>query len=276
MCLPLMYIKEITMKYKFIAADMDGTLLNDESRLSERTKTAIRKALEAGAFFTTATGRAASGVESVSELLDKDMPLIVLNGASVVMSKSREVLFNKYLDISLVKEVYDMGMVCGVSMMIRASEWLWANRESKATIGYRNAYNADMKVISDINDLDSESVYKVLWFETAESIRRLSSEMNEYFKGRLNCHSSLPTVLEFVSIEADKGSAMAEIGRIYGIDRSEMIAVGDGYNDVSMLKYAGLGIAMANAPDDVKAVCKEVTLSNNDDGVAAVIEKYIL
>jgi hypothetical protein len=69
---------------------------------------------------------------------------------------------------------------------------------------------------------------------------------------------------------------MAEVGRLYGIDRSEMVAVGDGYNDISMLSYAGLGVAMGNAPDDIKAVCGAVTLSNNDDGVADVIERYVL
>jgi len=69
---------------------------------------------------------------------------------------------------------------------------------------------------------------------------------------------------------------MEEIGKIFGIDKSEMIAFGDGYNDISMLEYAGLGVAMENAPDDVKAVCGHVTLSNNNDGVAVVIEKHIL
>jgi len=264
------------MKYKLIAADMDGTLLNDESKMSERTKTAIRKAEEAGVMFTTATGRAMSGVESVNSLLSNDMPFIINNGASVVMGKSGQVLFNKYLDLALTKEIYSLALSLDIPMVVRTNARLWASRESRQTNEYRNIYNADVNIISDVDDIKGEGIFKVIWFGAPEMIMRLQREMNSVFKGRLNCHSSLPMYLEFVSIEADKGAAMAEVGKIYGIDRSEMIAVGDGYNDVSMLKYAGLGIAMANAPDDVKAACGQTTLSNNDDGVAAVIEQYLL
>jgi hypothetical protein len=82
--------------------------------------------------------------------------------------------------------------------------------------------------------------------------------------------------LEFISNTAGKGTALEEIGKIFNIDKSEMIAVGDSYNDVCMLKYAGFGVAVENAPDDIKELCDYVTLSNNDNGVAAVIEKYIL
>ena len=271
-----MFNKGEAMKYRLIAADMDGTLLNDESQMSERTKAAIRKAVESGALFVTATGRAMSGVESVNALLDKDMPFIVMNGASVVMGKSRKVLFNKYLDLALVKEIYKYAAEYDVPMVVRTNERLWVSSESNETDKYSTAYSLNLEKISDIDGFDEKNIFKAIWFGTPEMIARCQREMNEVFKGRLNCHSSLPMYLEFVSFDSDKGIAMAEVGRIYGIDRSEMIAVGDGYNDISMLRYAGLGIAMANAPDDVKNACKQVTLSNNDDGVAAVIEEYIL
>jgi hypothetical protein len=264
------------MKYRLIAADMDGTLLNDESKLSERTKAAIRKAVGSGALFVAATGRAMRGVENVNELFDEDMPFIVLNGASVVLGKSRKVLFKKFLDATLAKEVYDIGEGRDIPIVVWTDGNLWINREYKATSDYRSEYGAEMKLITDMDELAAEGIYKLIWFETAENVSRLQIEMKEHFGARLNCHSSRPMFLEFVGPDADKGSAMAEIGRLYGIDRSEMIAVGDGFNDISMLKYAGLGIAMANAPDEVKAVCAHVTLSNNEDGVAAVIEKYIL
>jgi hypothetical protein len=243
------------VKYKLIAADMDGTLLNDESELSERTKTAILGAVKAGALFVAATGRAMPGVENVNALFDKDTPFIILNGASAVMGKSRKVLLEKHLDITLAKEVYDIGMSRDIPMVLWTAKQLWISRDYKETSDYRNMYAADMKIISDIDELKDEGIFKILWFETPANVRRLQHEMNDHFQGRLNC---------------------PEIGRVFGIGRSEMVAVGDGYNDISMLKYAGLGIAMENSPDDVKAVCSEVTLSNNNDGVAAVIERYIL
>ena len=263
------------MKYKLIAADMDGTLLNDRHELTERTITAITGAVEAGVLFVTATGRPFYGIGIVNDHITGDMPFIIFNGASVVMGKSKEMLFRKQLDASLAKEVYALGMERGIPL-IMWTEQLWCNSECKATMGYRKYFDLDMRIIENIDDFEDEFIYKFIWFGMPDVIGKLQSEMQEHFRGRLNCHTSQPEYLEFVGPDADKGSAMAELGRVYDIDRSEMIAIGDGHNDISMLKYAGLGIAMENAPEAVKAVCGEVTLSNNNDGVAAVIEKYIL
>lgn len=264
------------MNYKMIASDIDGTLLNDKSGMSGRTKAAITGAVEKGVLFIVATGRAMRGVEAINELFDKDMPFILLNGASVVMGKSRRVIFNKYLGFDLIKEIYEIGIDYGVPMVIRSGDGIWANKESEATAGYFSSYGSEIKILKDIDELRTEGIFKVIWFETPAKVAHLQREMNEYFMGRLNCHSSLPIFLEFVSADADKGSALAEVGRIYGIDRSGTIAIGDGFNDISMLKYAGLGVAMGNAPDEVKAVCAHVTLSNNEDGAAAAIERFVL
>ena len=264
------------MKYKLIAADMDGTLLNDDSELSQRTKAAILQTVESGAIFVTATGRPLQGAKMVNSLISRDMPVIVLNGAAVFMWESRECLFRKYLDIELAKEVYDIAASSSIPVISWTVEGLWASCECDMTVRYRDFYGIEMRIINSIDELADEGLYKLLWLDSPENITRLQAEMREYFHGRLNCHASRPFMLEFVSLTADKGSAMAELGSIYGIGRSEMIAIGDGFNDISMLEYAGLGVAMENAPDEVKAVCGHVTLSNNDDGAALVMEKYFL
>lgn len=264
------------MKYKMIASDLDGTLLDDESILSERTKNAVLMAMDAGALFVMATGRAMSGVEHINALFDRDLPFITLNGAVIIMGKSRKILVNKYLDFALAKDVFNTGVGFDVAVVVWTSRRLWVSREDKATRMYNGRAGKEMMIISDFDELEEEGIFKVLWIDTPENIRRYHHEMKERYNGRLNCYPSQPMFLEFVSPDSDKSTAMEEIGKIYGIDKSEMIAIGDGYNDVSMLEYAGLGVAMDNAPDDVKAVCGYVTLSNNNDGVAAVIEKFIL
>ena len=264
------------MKYKMIASDLDGTLLNDESILSERTKSAVLKAMDAGVMFVMATGRAMSGVEHINALFDRDLPFITLNGAVIIMGMSRKILVNKYLDFALAKDVYNSGVGFDAAVVVWTGRRLWVSREDKATRLYNGKAGTDMRIISDFDELEEEGISKVLWIDTPENIRQHHFNMKERYDGRLNCYPSQPMFLEFVSLNSDKAIAMEEIGKIYGIDKSEMIAVGDGYNDVSMLEYAGLGVAMDNAPDDVKAVCGYVTLSNNEDGVAAVIEKYIL
>jgi len=252
---------------------MDGTLLNHESALTPRTTAALLKAVEAGALFVAATGRAAQGVWFLGDVFGEDLPFIVLNGASAVMSKSRKVLFNKFLDISLAKEAYEFGLSRGVPMVLWTDKRLWLSSMHPTTETYRKYYGMDLNIISDVGKLAGENIYKVFWVDSAENTRRHQSEMNEHFGGRLLCQSSMPQYLEFVSSEAGKGTALAQIGALYGIGRDEMIAFGDGHNDISMLQYAGLGVAVDNAPEEVKAASDRLTLSNNNDGVAIVIEE---
>jgi len=264
------------MKYKMIAVDLDGTLCDDRSEITERTNSAVQKAIEAGILFVISTGRAMCGVERINALFDKDLPFITLNGAVVVMGKSLKVLASMYLDFALAKEVFELGVSCCAAVVVWTDKGLRASRECEETRYYRGISNTQMTVTRDFGELKDERVSKVLWIGAPDEIDRYRIEMNKRYAGKLNCYPSRPEYLDFVSLNADKAIAMEEIGRIFDIDKSEMIAVGDGYNDISMLKYAGLGVAMENAPDDVKAVCGYVTLSNNEDGVAAVIEKFLL
>ena len=267
------------MKYKLIATDMDGTLVNDESKLTDRTKAAILKAIDAGVLFVPATGRPFSNVKIVNELHDKDMPCIVFNGASAYMSKSGKLLFERFLDHELATEAFDFGQKKGIAMIMWTGPRLWANYRCEATNKYESLCKGlTMTIVTDLATIKDEvdGISKVLWIDHPENIKNHSVEMKAHFGNKLNCVSSMSHFLEFVSKDASKGLALAEIGKLYGIDRSEMIAIGDAYNDVCMLEYAGLGVAVENAPDDIKAKCDHVTLSNNDDGVAEVIERFIL
>lgn len=268
------------MKYKLLAADMDGTLLNDESVLTERTRSAVRSAIDKGVLFVPSTGRPLRGVEFLNAAFAEDLPFITFNGAVVITGKSKKVLFSKGLEPGFAAEIYKMGEERGLPVVMWAGEELFVSRDCEAIRKYQSITGADMQIITDTDMLrqhDGAGITKMIWLadpsKPAEALR-YQTEMNAFLKGRVNCHISRPYMLEFVGAEASKARALEEIGKIYGIDRSEMIAVGDSYNDVSMLEYAGLGIAMQNAPDDIKKICRYVTLSNNEDGVAAAIHKF--
>jgi len=266
------------MKYKLIASDMDGTLVNDNSELTERTKSAIVKAVDAGVLFVTATGRPFSNVQIINELLDKDMPFIVFNGAAAYMGKSEKLLFERFLDFDIAIEAFEEGQKRGVAQILWTGPRLWANRRCKETDRYHSVCKGlDMSIVTDLATIKDEvkGISKVLWIDDPKHIKKLHAEMNEHFGKRLTCVSSMAHFLEFVSIDAGKGAALAEIGKIFGVDRSEMIAIGDANNDLSMLEYAGFGVAVENAPEEIKAKSDYVTLSNNDDGVADVIDRFI-
>jgi len=267
------------MKYKLIASDMDGTLVNDKSELTPRTREAIIRTVEAGVLFVTATGRPFSNVEIVNRLFDKDMPFIVFNGAAAYMGKSRKLLFEKFLDYELAKEAFEIGQKMGVAQIIWTGPRLWANRVCDETVRYQKLGSTpEMSIVTDLDDMKDEvaGFSKVLWITDPEEVTRLRHEMGAYFGERLNCVSSMADFLEFINRNASKGIALADVCKLYGFNRSETIAVGDSYNDVSMLEYAGFSVAVENAPDDIKEMCDHVTLSNNEDGVAEVIDRFVL
>jgi hypothetical protein len=116
----------------------------------------------------------------------------------------------------------------------------------------------------------------MLWIDYPERVKIHHADMQAHFKDRVNCHPSKPELFEFVETSASKALALEKVGNLLGFKREETAAVGDGYNDFSMLKYAGFSIAMGNAPQDIKDECDYVTLTNNEDGVAAWIESRLL
>jgi len=259
------------LKYKLLAVDMDGTLLNSESAITERTRQAILAAMEKGVLFVPSTGRPMGGMQQISASFGFDMPMILFNGAMAVMSKSGRTLFSQGLAPGDAKEIYELGMERGIPVVMWMGERLHVSHDCGAIQDYQAITGATMRPITDFR-----GVTKMLWLPPGGNALRWQGEMHAHFGGRVNCHTSRPYILEFVDAGASKGLALAAVGEAYGIARGEMIAVGDGYNDVSMLEDAGLGVAMGNAPEDIKRLCQHVTLSNDEDGVAAVIEKFIL
>ena len=259
---------------------MDGTLLNDDLIITEHTKAAIISAVESGAYFVVSTGRsmmsAARKLTGLEALFDRDMPFITFNGATVVMGKSKKILFNLSLGKDYAKQIYDIGLKRGIPVIMWIGEQLWVSHDCEAVREYQKLSNAEVNIIEDIERRSETGVSKMMWIDSPEKILSYQDEMNKYFNGSVNCHLSKPEFLEFVSEKASKGAALREIGKVLGIDKSEIIAVGDSYNDLSMLEYAGLGVAMQNASGDIKSLCQYVTLSNNHDGVAEVIEKFVL
>jgi len=262
------------MKYKLLATDLDGTLLNSKSEISEHTRKTILKAMEQGMMFVPSTGRPLCGVERFATQFPGDFPVIVYNGAAVVMSKSKRVLFSQNLNRADAKEVYQLGCERGVPIIIWEGETLHVSHICFEIELYQTITSATLHVLEDFDKLGD--IVKMIWLVPAEDGRRLTLELGARFAGRMNVHTSHPCLLEFVDVKASKGLALAAIGEAYGVSAGEMIAAGDGYNDVSMLNYAGLSVAMSNAPEEIRQLCKHVTCSNDEDGVAKVVEEFVL
>ncbi len=264
------------LKYRLMAVDVDGTLLDNQGHMTEATKEAIRLGVESGLIFTIATGRPVQGVEHFNEMLALDLPYITYNGSMVVMGKSKEILYEQKMDSLDAKAIYKLGLEYGATVIVWAHNRLYVNILNKDALLYSKAARQAALLMEEPEAVLESGVSKILWVDAIPKIDRAQQEVGSRLSGNVNYHTSNPIYLEFVDKKASKAIAMEKLGEYYGIRREEMIAVGDGLNDLSMIEYAGLGVAMANAADEIKCKADYVTFSNEEDGVAHVIRKFVL
>jgi Cof subfamily protein (haloacid dehalogenase superfamily) len=271
------------MPYMLLAADMDDTLLNERGVMTLRTQTALRKLVASGIYFVPATGRALANMGDVIAMFENsamDLPFILYNGALVVMHNSKEELFSAALDCQDAIEIFKMGVEKNVPVRVCTKDRMYFAKDSEETIAYQKKVNFKVEIVgsrseNNIDELSEQGIIKIVWLDDPAQILAYQDELSEHFSGKVNVHTSVPKQLEFVHTSASKGIALEKIGEHLGLRREDLIAVGDGYNDLSMLKYAGYSVAMGNAPDDIKAVCNHVTFPNTEDGVAVFIEDFL-
>lgn len=264
------------MAYKLMAVDIDGTLLDSSGNVTDNTRNTIRRGVEKGLVFTIATGRPIQGVEYLNKILDLDVPFITYNGAMVVMGKSKEIIYEQKLSSRDAKDIVDLGEKYGVTVMVWKNNGLYVRKLDERVLEYKKISGVEPVVVENIDELVKDGVTKALWYDDTEKIGRYQQEIGKYLSESINYHTSRPYFLEFVDKKASKAIAMEKLGEHFNIHQSEMIAVGDGFNDLSMIEYAGLGVAMGNSPQDIKKAANFVTLTNDEDGVAHVINQFVL
>jgi Cof subfamily protein (haloacid dehalogenase superfamily) len=259
-----------------MAVDIDGTLVDSNGELSNETKKAIALGVEKGLIFTISTGRPIQGVEPLIEQIGLDLPFITYNGAMVIMGESKKILYQQNLSAMHAKSIIELGKKYHTTIIVWVDNQLYVNRIDDRSRKYAEGIRVEPILMKDIDEIVKNGVTKVLWYDEPDVIERYENEVGQYLSDAINYHTSRPVFLEFVDKNASKAIAMKKLGEHYKISPSEMIAVGDGHNDLSMLEYAGLGVAMANAKEGVKKKADYITLSNDENGVAHAIHKFVL
>lgn len=259
-----------------IAVDMDGTLLDSSCRISERNTRAIRAAVDGGITFVLATGRPIQGVREYAALLGLVGPVITYNGAVIVDIATEEILYEQSMDKADAALAIELGLHYDTTMCIWSRGRLYVNKLNERAHDYKKISGVEPILVEDYDCLIQAGITKILWYDDEDMIAKMPQEMAaKPFRETSFCLSR-PYFLEFFSSKASKAAAVSRLCEIYGISPEEVITIGDAPNDLSMIRFAGLGIAMDNAHEEVKAAAKYVTTTNDEDGVAAVIEKYIL
>jgi Cof subfamily protein (haloacid dehalogenase superfamily) len=264
------------MKYKLLALDIDGTILNDRRELTDNTVMAIKKAIDSGVHVTLCTGRPIQGVKWLVEKLGIETPVITYNGAEIVDPVTNEILFKNQLLPEDAVKIAEWGKDRDVTLIIWSQGKLYGYPMNERVEFYKQIALTEPKEATDIKGLAEKGITKIIWFDEIDRINQLKTQLKETDFKSVTYVTSNPKFLEFFNSEVSKRISMERLAEILGVSREETVAIGDGYNDVPMLEGAGLSIAMGNAPDDIKALCKAVTDDNNNDGVAKAIERYIL
>lgn len=257
------------MRYKMVCVDLDGTLLDDNKEVTTNTINKINEIVNQGALFVVTTGRPFTSTKRYTDLICGNNPVVLYNGGVIRLSKSNEVLYNKALDSTDAKRIIDLINDDNGTFIYWRSETPYVNKIDD----YIRGYVRISKVEPLIHNNDYNNITKIIWFNEPKRNEEIKKTLDNKFDN-VNFFTSDPRFLEFVSKGVSKGEAVKKLAKFYNIHQDEIMAIGDGDNDLSMIRYAGVGIAMENASSDVKKYANDLTSSNDEEGVLKIINKY--
>lgn len=267
---------EDTADIKLVAIDLDGTLLDNDRKISQRAKEAIQRVRAQGVEVTLATGRMFASARPYADELGLSLPLVTYQGALVKVSGTGEVLYHRKVDPELAQQVVAMGRERKCTVNFYVDDHVLVETLTPQAEEYSRKYNAVFREIGDLRRVSQLSPIKMLVIDYDEGrLDQFQQECRERFGDSLYITKSMPEYLEFMHPEASKARGIDALARHLGITSRQVMAIGDSYNDLDMLEYAGLAIVMGNAREEVKRKADYVTCSNEDEGVAEALNKYI-
>ena len=269
---------------KLIVTDMDGTMFTTEKTITPRAMRAIREARSRGVEFTVATGRNRAAIDTILERLDITAPVIVGNGAFI--QDARQFYHREVMSDEDILSVMEVTRELGCSFFAFDADRVYCERtpasRHAAAIWLSGIVTPGLAESFCWFDTSAE-VFKAVRGRTAKLLviehdlkknRRIRTAIEQ--RCNVMIVNAEPANLDISNPGVSKGKAILELGRILGIDREQIMALGDAENDKEMMEYAGLGVAMANAVEETKAAADFVTLDNDHDGFAYAIEKFVL
>ena len=268
------------MHYKILVLDLDGTLTNNKKEITENTLLALKRAQQQGLKIVLASGRPTYGVAPIANQLELDRYggyILSFNGAEIIDWKTKRVLRKDLLDTRYLPYIYRVARERDFTIATYIDNFVVSEDTGNEYVHKMALHNA-MKIRPVDNFLKAidRPISKCLIVGNAERLALLEKELQAQLTGKINVYRSEPFFLELVPNGIDKANALVTLLYELHIMNEDIVAVGDGFNDLSMIKYAGLGVAMGNAQPIVKEHADYITLSNENDGVVHVIEKFIL
>lgn len=268
------------MAYEILVLDIDGTLTTSEKKITKETLDAIRIIQKRGHKVVLASGRPTPGIYPVADTLKMHKYggyILSFNGAKIIDCTTKEVIYQKVLPPELLPEIYDAAIKFDTGLITYDNEQVLVATEVDPYIEKEAKLNRlQYKKIPNFLDYVTFDVNKCLMTAEPEYLAKVEQLMKRRFAGRLSIYRSEPYFLEVVPLNVDKADSLSKLLDHLHLSREQMISCGDGFNDITMIEYAGMGVAMANAQQLVKDAADYITLSNDNNGIAHVINEFML
>ena len=265
--------------YKLVAVDLDGTLLDDNKEIDDATLASIRQAISKGVYFVFASGRPLITQRRFYDKIKIDMPVIACNGGAIAYPSIDDIIINEHFKKDILIELVNYFNKSNKSFIAWSNNTLYCNKINEYTTSYHDACkhaNVTVNLIEDYNYFYNLDINKLIVIDKRENIQLFLKEVRKDIKDKCSYFTSQSYFLEFVPYGIDKGVALKKLANYLGIKQEEVIAIGDGANDLSMIEYAALGVAMGNASDYVKEKANYITSDNNHQGIKEVLDKFVL
>lgn len=273
------------MKYKLIATDMDGTLLNSQNKISHRNREVLFKAVEEGIYIVLSTGRILKSALYYGNTIGLSSPIIACNGALISCENGKDILYENPMDMASIKNVIKLAEESGIYYHFYNANTFYSKEISDKMLKFYESYenNLEKQQINlelfqnpmEILNEKSPIIYKFVFIEDDEDKLLEFRKKLENVEG-INISSSWYNNIEVMNKGVSKGTGLEYLIKKLNIDKSEVVAIGDNENDISMFNMAGLAIGMKNGAESIKEHVHVITNTNDEDGVAKAIEKYVL
>ena len=269
------------MKYKLLVLDVDGTLLNDESEISKRTLAALLKVQQMGVRIVLASGRPTYGLMPLAKTLELGNYggfVLSYNGCQIIKAQNGEILFERRINPEMLPYLEKKARKNGFAIFTYHDDTLITDSPDNEYIKNEALLN-NLKIIKEdefSTAIDFAPCKCMLVSDKEKALIGLEQHWEKRLAGTLDAFRSEPYFLEVVPCGVNKANTLGALLEHLGVTREEVIAVGDGVCDVTMLQLAGMGVAMGHSQDSVKVCADYVTASNEEDGVALAVEKLIL
>ncbi len=268
------------MDDKILVLDIDGTLTNSQKEISPTTKAGLINIMERGHRIILASGRPTPGMRRYEEELELEKYggyLLSFNGARIVECQSGEIVYQRTLPLTLLPGFYGFAKRNGCGLVTYLGDEVISAFEPDEYIELEaRINNMPVRQVKNFLSFVDFDINKCLMTAEPEKAAVLEKELQEKYGGVASIYRSEPFFIEIMPKNVDKASSLDKMLETIGMTRENVICCGDGFNDVSMIKYAGIGVAMGNAQQAVKEVADYITSTNDEDGLVQVIDRFIL